>query len=56
MTQWIRHYTCDSVVVSSSPAVDKKFSFVILGYRSFQLELAYANAINHDIHLANTLF
>ena len=32
------------------------FHFVIHGFRSLQLELAHANEINHDIHLANTLF
>ena len=32
------------------------FHFVNLGFRSLQLELAYANEINHDIDLANTLF
>ena len=31
------------------------FHFVILGFRSLQSELAYANEINHNIHLANTL-
>ena len=32
------------------------FHFVILGFRSLQPELACANEINHNIHLANTLF
>ena len=32
------------------------FSFVILGFRSLQPELARANEINHNIQLANTLF
>ena len=30
--------------------------FVILVFRSLQPELARANEINHNIHLANTLF
>ena len=32
------------------------FHFVILGFRSLQPELARANEINHNIHLANILF
>ena len=32
------------------------FHFVILGFRSLQSELARANEINHNIHLANTMF
>ena len=32
------------------------FHFVILGFRSLQPELARANEINLNIHLANTLF
>ena len=32
------------------------FDFVILGFRFLLLELAIANEINNDIHLANTLF
>ena len=44
-------------IVSSSPAVGKKnFSFCKSRFRSLQLEEADANEINHDIHLANTLF
>ena len=44
-------------VVSSKPAVGKKdFSFCRSRFRSLQLEEAHANEINHDIHLANTLF
>ena len=44
-------------VVSSNPAVGKKnFSFCKSSFRSLQLEEANANEINHDIHLANTLF
>ena len=39
----------------SNPAVDKNFHFVILGPCSLQLELAHANEINHDIHIANTV-
>ena len=40
--------------MSSNPAVGKKnFSFCKSRFRSFQLD---ANEINHDIHLANTLF
>ena len=31
------------------------FIVLILGFRSFQLELANTNEINHGIHLANTL-
>ena len=31
------------------------FHFVILASRSLQLELAHANEINYDIHLANIL-
>ena len=38
------------------PAVGKTFHFVIIGFRSLQLELAHANEINHVTHLANTLF
>ena len=50
------HLTWESGVVSSSPDMGKNFSFVILGFRSYQPELARANEINHNIHLANTLF
>ena len=32
------------------------FYFVIPGFRSLELEFAHASEINHDIHLANTLF
>ena len=32
------------------------FHFVILGFRSLQPEVAHANEINHDIHIANILF
>ena len=31
------------------------FIFSVLGFRSLQPELAHANEINHNIHLANTL-
>ena len=34
----------------------KKFSFCKSRFRSLQLDEAHANEINHDIHLANTLF
>ena len=34
----------------------KNFSFCKSCFRSLQLEEAHANEINHDIHLANTLF
>ena len=34
----------------------KNFSFCKSRFRSLQLEEADANEINHDIHLANTLF
>ena len=34
----------------------REFEFVILGFRSLQPELARVNEINHNIHLANTLF
>ena len=33
-----------------------QFAFFILGFRSLQPELARANEINHNIHLANTCF
>ena len=29
---------------------------VFFGFRSLQLQLAHENEINHDIHLASTLF
>ena len=35
---------------------EKNFSFCKSRFRSLQLEEAHANEINHDIHLANTLF
>ena len=47
----------ESKVVSWSPAEGKKnFSFCKSRFRSLQLEEAHANEINHDRHLANTLF
>ena len=43
--------------MSSSPAVGKKnFWFCKSRFRSLQLEEAHAHEINHDIHIANTLF
>ena len=43
--------------MSSSPAVAKmNFSFCKPRFRSLQLEEAHVNEINHDMHLANTLF
>ena len=56
MAKWIRHKTCDSGVVSSSPAMGNFFYFVILGFRSLQTELAHANEINHDLLRSKTLF
>ena len=44
------------MVVSSSPAVGKIFSFCNSRFRSLQLEGAHAIEINHDIHLVNNLF
>ena len=41
----------DSGVISLSPAIAKSFHFVIFGFRSFQPVLAFANEINHDIHV-----
>ena len=53
----LRRWTRNPRVVSSSPAVGKKnFSFCKSRFRSLQLEEVHANEINHDIHLANTLF
>ena len=43
-------------VVSSSPAVDKNFSFRNSSFRPLQLETATANEINHDLYLVDTLF
>ena len=37
------------------PLWARLFHFVILGFRSLQLDLDHANEINHDKHLANTL-
>ena len=34
----------------------QEFFISILGFRSLQPELARANEINHNIHLAHTLF
>ena len=46
-----------SMVLSSSSAVDKGFHVVIIASRSLQLEEVHANdEINHDMHLAYTLF
>ena len=36
--------------------VGLRLHFVILGFGSLQLKIAFANEINHDIHLANALF
>ena len=38
------------------PLLARIFHFVILDFRSLQFELVHANDVNHDIHLANTLF
>ena len=48
--------TWESGVVSSSPGMGKNFSFCNSRFRSLQPELARANEIIHNIHLANTLF
>ena len=57
MAKRLRRWPQDPRFVSSSPAVGKKnFSFCKSRFRSLQLEEAHANEINHDIHLANTLF
>ena len=53
----LRRWPQNRRVVSSNPDVGKKnFSFCKSRFRSLQLEEAHANEINHDIHLANTLF
>ena len=53
----VKAIASDLKIVSSSPAVGKKnFSFCKSRFRSLQLEEARANEINHDRHLANTLF
>ena len=57
MAKGLRRWPQDPRVVSSSPVVGKNnFSFCKSRFRSLQLEEAHANEINHDIHLANTLF
>ena len=57
MAKWLRCLPPNPGNVSSNPAVGKKnFSFCKSRFRSLQLEEAHANEINHDIHLANTLF
>ena len=57
MAERLRWWPQNSRVVSSSPAVGKNnFSFCKSRFRSLQLEEVHANEINHDIHLANTLF
>ena len=57
MAKRLRRWPQNSRVVSSSPAVDKKnFPFCKSSFRSLQLEEAHANEINHELHLANTLF
>ena len=53
----LRRWLLNPEVVRSSPAVGKKnFSFCKPRVRSLQLEEARVNEINHDMHLANTLF
>ena len=53
----LRRWLLNPEVVRSSPAVGKKnFSFCKPRFRSLQLEEGRVNEINHDMHLANTLF
>ena len=57
MAERLRRWPQNSRDVISIPAVGKNnFSFCKSRFRSLQLEEAHANEINHDTHLANTLF
>ena len=48
LAQSVEHQTSNLRVVSSSPAVDKNFSFCILSLST--RSWSHANEIKHDVH------